>query len=77
MPVMTGYKATELIRYWEEEKHLPHTPIIALTATAVVEDLQRTITSGCDSYAVKPVKKSEIIDILSQNLGVKKVRVMR
>ncbi|WP_374030115.1 ATP-binding protein [Bdellovibrio bacteriovorus] len=68
MPIMTGYKATETIRHYEEQNSLPHTPIIALTATAVVEDLERAITSGCDSYAVKPVKKSEIIDILYQSL---------
>lgn len=72
MPIMTGYKATESIRYWEHERKLSHTPIIALTATAVIEDLQRALTSGCDSYAVKPVKKAEILEILAQNLAPKK-----
>lgn len=72
MPIMTGYKATELIRYWEKENKKSHTPIIALTATAVVEDLKRTISSGCDSYAVKPVKKNEILDILAQHLLINK-----
>ncbi|WP_413942853.1 ATP-binding protein [Bdellovibrio sp. HCB-162] len=71
MPIMTGYRATELIRFWEKERHLGHTPIIALTATAVVEDLERTIASGCDAYAVKPVKKSEILEILAHNLTTK------
>lgn len=71
MPIMSGYKATELIRYWEKTKNLPHTPIVALTATAVLEDLKRTIVSGCDSYTVKPVKKAEILDILAQYLGEK------
>ncbi len=72
MPIMTGYKATETIRYWEKERNLPHTPIIALTATAVTEDLERTLTSGCDAYAVKPVKKTEILEILSQYLTTNK-----
>ncbi|ASD63433.1 ATP-binding protein [Bdellovibrio bacteriovorus] len=71
MPIMTGYKSTELIRYYEKMNKLPHTPIIALTATAVVEDLQRAISSGCDSYAVKPVKKAEILEILAHNLTTK------
>lgn len=71
MPIMSGYKATELIRYWEKTKNLPHTPIVALTATAVLEDLKRTIVSGCDSYTVKPVKKTEILEILGQHLGTK------
>ncbi|MGZ3775631.1 MAG: ATP-binding protein [Pseudobdellovibrionaceae bacterium] len=71
MPIMSGYKATELIRHWETSKNLAHTPIVALTATAVVEDLKRAIASGCDSYAVKPVKKAEILEILGQYLGTK------
>lgn len=72
MPVMNGYKATETIRHWEEEKHLPHTPIVALTATTVVEDLQRTLACGCDAYTVKPVKKSEILEVLAHNLTTKR-----
>lgn len=71
MPVMNGYKASELIRLWEKENNLRRTPIIALTATAVIEDLQRALTSGCDAYAVKPVKKSEILEILSHSLTTK------
>lgn len=71
MPIMTGYKATEVIRHWEEDSAMTHTPIIALTATAVIEDLQRCLTAGCDQYAVKPVKKSEILEILSQHLTTK------
>ncbi|KHD88143.1 MAG: hypothetical protein OM95_10225 [Bdellovibrio sp. ArHS] len=71
MPIMTGYKATETIRHWESERKWSHTPIIALTATAVVEDLKRTLASGCDAYVVKPVKKAEIVQILAQSLTTK------
>ncbi|NUN07099.1 MAG: response regulator, partial [Bdellovibrio sp.] len=71
MPIMTGYKATELIRYYEIEHRIKPTPIIALTATAVVEDLKRTLVSGCNSYVVKPVKKSEILEIIYQSLTTK------
>lgn len=71
MPVMSGYKATEIIRHIEKEKNRPRTYIIALTATAVLEELQRTITSGCDQYMVKPVKKAEIVDALIQAFTTK------
>lgn len=71
MPVMTGYKATELIRAYEALHFRGHTPIIALTAAALKEDLERTLESGCDAYAVKPVKKSEIMKILAQSLTTK------
>jgi signal transduction histidine kinase/CheY-like chemotaxis protein len=71
MPIMSGYKATELIRHFEKENKMGHTPIVALTATAVLEDLQRALVSGCDMYMVKPVKKSEILQTLSHILTTK------
>lgn len=71
MPVMSGYKATEIIRHIEKEKNRPKTFIIALTATAVLEDLQRTLSSGCDQYMVKPVKKTEVVDALIHGLDTK------
>ncbi len=71
MPVMSGYKATEIIRHIEREKKRPHTCIIALTATAVLEELERTLKSGCDQYMVKPVKKAEVVDALIQAFTTK------
>ncbi|HEX7673651.1 MAG TPA: ATP-binding protein [Bdellovibrio sp.] len=71
MPVMSGYKATELIRHIEKEESRPRTCIIALTATAVLEELQRTLTSGCDQYMVKPVKKVEVVEALIHALTTK------
>ncbi|WP_413293522.1 ATP-binding protein [Bdellovibrio sp. HCB185ZH] len=71
MPIMSGYKATEMIRHYERENRKGHTPIVALTATAVLEDLQRAIVAGCDMYMVKPVKKSEILTTLSHILTTK------
>ncbi len=68
MPVLSGYKATEAIRHIEISDGKVHVPIVALTATAVIEDLNRALKSGCDRYAVKPVKKSEILEILAQSL---------
>ncbi|WP_413557446.1 ATP-binding protein [Bdellovibrio sp. HCB209] len=71
MPIMSGYKATELIRHYEKENRKGHTPIVALTATAVLEDLQRALVAGCDMYMVKPVKKSEVLETLSHILTTK------
>ncbi|MDG0816211.1 ATP-binding protein [Bdellovibrio svalbardensis] len=71
MPVMSGYKATEIIRHIEKENKRPRTYIIALTATAVLEELQRTISSGCDQYMVKPVKKAEVVEALIQAFTTK------
>ena len=68
MPIMSGYKATEVIRHMEAAENRNHTPIVALTATAVLEELQRSLKSGCDRYMVKPVKKAEILQMLVEML---------
>jgi len=68
MPIMSGYKATELIRHFEKEKSRVPTQIVALTATAVVEDLERAIQAGCNAYLVKPVKKADIVETLKRHI---------
>ncbi|HSB61481.1 MAG TPA: PAS domain S-box protein, partial [Vicinamibacteria bacterium] len=61
MPVMDGYAATGLIRRWEEEQGRPPTPIIALTARALREELQRCLDSGCTAYLTKPIDKAVLV----------------
>ena len=54
MPVMDGYTATREIRKWEEENGVRPTPIIALTASALKEDEQKTLDARCTAYLTKP-----------------------
>ncbi|WP_130470297.1 ATP-binding protein [Candidatus Magnetaquicoccus inordinatus] len=69
MPVMDGYQATRNWRQWEKEQGLPHLPIVALTAHALLEDEQRCRQAGCDAYLVKPIKKRTLLEsILSYAL---------
>ena len=54
MPVMDGYEATRIIR--SGENPLGKTiPIIAMTANAFAEDVQKSIEAGMDSHLSKPV----------------------
>ena len=64
MPVMDGYTATAEIRRWEAENRMDATPIIALTAHALVEHAQKSIAAGCSSYLAKPVKKQELLAVI-------------
>ncbi len=57
MPVMDGYTATAKIRELEKENKLPHIPIIALTAHALKEEVEKSLTAGCDEHISKPIKK--------------------
>jgi len=60
MPVMGGEEATQKIRDLEKELSI-HTPIIALTANAMMGDKERFIEAGMDDYISKPVKKNDLI----------------
>lgn len=64
MPVMDGHEATRTIREWEKDNHKPPTRIIALTAHAIKEEIDKCLEAGCDSHLSKPVKKSTIIETL-------------
>ena len=64
MPEVDGLAATRIIRQWEKDHHRIATPIIALTASALDEDVQRTRAAGCDLHLSKPVKKSVLLDTI-------------
>jgi len=54
MPELDGFQATQQIRHMEGNQR--HTPIIALTASAMLGDRDRCIAAGMDDYIAKPVK---------------------
>lgn len=63
MPEMDGYEATREIRKIENNSDR-HTPIIALTASAMEEDRERCLDAGMDEYLAKPIEKEELIRVL-------------
>jgi len=69
MPVMDGYEAVRLIRDFEARSHLPPTPILALTASILEEDVQRAFEAGCNAHVVKPVRKAALLEAMSVTLA--------
>ncbi|MFC1829906.1 response regulator, partial [Thermodesulfobacteriota bacterium] len=61
MPVMDGYEATAEIRQWETEQVRRQTPILALTAHALVEHRKKTLEAGCTAHLNKPIKKAGLL----------------
>lgn len=55
MPIMGGFEATGKIREWERENGQVRTPIIALTAHAMMGDRERCIQAQMDEYLSKPL----------------------
>ena len=64
MPVMDGRQATQAIRAWEKSSGAAPTPVIALTAHAVKEEIDRCLEAGCDAHLSKPVKKATLLDAI-------------
>ena len=61
MPVMDGLTATRAIRAWEAARQMPATPIVALTASAFGDDIQKCIDAGATLHVAKPVKKAVLL----------------
>ena len=73
MPVMDGYSATREIRRWESEQGRSRTPIIALTAHALREHVQKSLEQGCDAHLTKPFKKTELLNAVNKWVQSSKV----
>ena len=68
MPVMDGYAATRAIRAWENAQGKARTPVVALTANAIKEDMEQSLAAGCDDHLTKPIKKQTLLGAVRQRL---------
>ena len=66
MPVMDGYESTRRIRALGVR-----TPIIALTANALLSDKARCLQAGCDDYLSKPIDRAQLLRALARHLAFK------
>ncbi len=65
MPVMNGWEATAAIRARERE-YGTHVPIIAMTAHALQDDIDRCRAAGMDGYVSKPFQVETLLKELSR-----------
>lgn len=70
MPGTDGLEATRLIRQHERTTGAPQTPIIALTASVLVEDRRAARQAGMSGFAVKPLELANLLDEIARVLAI-------
>jgi CheY-like chemotaxis protein len=65
MPILDGYRTTELIRLRPECAALP---IVAVTAHAMSEDRELALRAGCTEYLAKPFRPNELLTVVARML---------
>ena len=71
MPNMDGPTATRTIRQREADQGLVRTPIIALTANAMVEQVESYLAAGMDAVVSKPVDLKVLLTAISDVMSAK------
>jgi CheY-like chemotaxis protein len=71
MPEMDGMEATRLLRERESETGTRLT-VIGVTAHAMAGDRERCLQAGMDGYLSKPVRPSELDELLAPLLAARK-----
>jgi len=61
MPVMDGFEATRIIK-----SKFPEMPVIAQTAFAMPEEIERSLKIGCNDHITKPLRPSEVLSAIKK-----------
>lgn len=68
MPEMNGYEAARAIRALDRSD-AADIPIVAMTANAFAEDVQKSLEAGMNAHVAKPVDLALLKDVLSKLMG--------
>ncbi|KAF7329227.1 hypothetical protein MKEN_00183400 [Mycena kentingensis (nom. inval.)] len=66
MPLMSGMEATQRIRQYEIQYNLNPTPIIALTAHAMIGDRERCLQAGMNDHITKPLRRVDLLNTIKR-----------
>lgn len=65
MPVLDGYRTTQLIR---ERPALANVPIVVVTAYALNDEGEAALKIGCTEYLTKPFKPRQLLEVVDRLL---------
>ena len=66
MPRLDGLAAVRQIRSLERAQHRPRTPVIAVTASVMADEVRRYTGAGIDAVAAKPVQFEALVAQIEQ-----------
>jgi two-component system, sensor histidine kinase and response regulator len=75
MPVMDGLSAIRGLRDYESSHQLTRTPIIALTASALDEDMHKSLDAGADAHVSKPVTKASLLEAIHNAINASAIHL--
>ena len=64
MPGMDGMEATRRIRAMESAA--AHVPVVALTALAFADQVERCVAAGMDAHLAKPIRREALLDTVDR-----------
>lgn len=67
MPVMNGIEAVKILRKTDEIRDVP---VIAISASALDMDMEKSRLAGCQAFISKPVDAGRLLDIISKYLAL-------
>jgi two-component system cell cycle response regulator DivK len=67
LPGMSGLEVAKLLK---ADATLRRTPIIAVTAFAMVGDKDRILEAGCDDYISKPIEVAHLASMIRKAIGI-------
>ncbi|MYM53821.1 response regulator [Rhodobacteraceae bacterium GS-10] len=66
MPEADGFELARNIRAFEAQNGLPPVPVIAISASALVEEAKRSVEVGMNDYLTKPVQLQDLKRVLDK-----------
>lgn len=66
MPVMDGHSAVSAIRAWERAQGRLEIPIVALTAHAFRDVIEKSKQAGCTDHLTKPIQRRALLEAISR-----------
>jgi two-component system cell cycle response regulator DivK len=70
IPKLDGWQVARSLKSTQEFRN---TPILAVTAQAMVGDREKALQAGCDAYFVKPIEVDEFVRFVRPYLGTSRV----